>query len=146
MVIDMKSFFASVECSLRGLNPTTTPLVVVDESRGNGAVVLAVSPYLKSLGIKNRCRLYEIPDKLLCIKAKPRMKCYIDYAARLHKIFLRYFNKEDIHLYSIDESFLNISPYLKYYNNDPKELFRQIRYDIVSELGVYCTCGLAQVT
>ena len=141
MVIDMKSFFASVECSLRGLNPTTTPLVVVDESRGSGAVVLAVSPYLKTLGIKNRCRLYEIPDDILCIKARPRMRCYIDYAAKLHKIFLRYFNKEDIHLYSIDESFLYISPYLKYYNNSPKELFKRIKFDIESELGVYCTCG-----
>ena len=137
----MKSFFASVECSLRGLNPTTTPLVVVDESRGNGAVVLAVSPYLKALGIKNRCRLYEIPSDIPLIKARPRMKYYIDYAVRLHKIFLHYVDKSDIHTYSIDESFLYIAPYLKYYNNSPKALAKTICNEIATTLGVYSTCG-----
>ncbi len=137
----MKSFFASVECSLRGLNPQTTPLVVVDESRGAGAVVLAVSSYLKSLGVKNRCRLYEIPKDIPLIKAKPRMKYYIEYAVRLYEIFLHYVDKSDIHTYSIDESFLYVEPYLKYYNDSPKLLAKSICEEIAKELGVFSTCG-----
>lgn len=137
--IDMKSFFASVECSLRGLNPSSTPLVVVDEERGNGAIVLAVTPYLKKIGISNRCRLYEIDSDIKYIKAKPRMKKYIEYAAKIYRIFLKYVDDEDIHTYSIDESFIDITNYLKY--NSPKKLALMILNDIEEELGIKATCG-----
>ena len=101
--IDMKSFFASVECAERGLNPLTTNLVVADETRGTGALCLAVSPKMKSLGVKNRCRMFEIPKGIEYIVAKPRMKKYIEYAADIYELYLRHIDKDDIHVYSIDE-------------------------------------------
>lgn len=141
LCIDMKSFFASVECALRGLNSATTPLVVADSSRGDGAIVLAVSTYLKSLGVKNRCRIHEIPKGIKYIKAMPRMRFYISYAKRIHKIFLKYVSYQDIHTYSIDEAFLYVKPYLKYYGNSIKALAKRITNDIHNELGIYSTCG-----
>ena len=140
LCIDMKCFFASVECAERGLNPMTTPLVVADESRGRGALCLAVSPYLKQQGISNRGRLYKIPDYLSYIIAKPRMKKYMDYAVLIHRIFLRYVAAEDIHTYSIDEAFLNIEPYLHLYDS-VSELAYRIMEDIHRELGIIATCG-----
>ena len=86
MCIDLKSFFASVECVERGLDPMTTNLVVADPSRGNGAICLAVSPGLKSLGVRNRCRVFEIPKNLDLITALPRMKKYIEYSANIYSI------------------------------------------------------------
>ena len=100
--IDMKTFYASVECAERGLNPFETNLVVADEARGKGAICLAISPKLKAMGIHNRCRLYEIPEDVECIIAKPRMKKYIDYAADIYEIYLDYVSKDDLHVYSID--------------------------------------------
>lgn len=138
--IDMKCFFASVECAERGLNPLTTPLVVADETRGKGALCLAVSPYLKQLGCKNRGRLYEIPKEISYITAKPRMKKYMDYAVRIHKIFLRYVDSEDIHTYSIDEAFLFVSPYLHLYNSVSELAFKLLN-SIRKELGIIATCG-----
>ena len=82
-VIDMKSFFASVECAERGLDAMTTPLVVADEKRTNKTICLAVTPALKKMGVKNRCRLFEIPDNINYIIAPPRMKKYIEYAAEI---------------------------------------------------------------
>ena len=96
--IDMKSFFASVECAERGLNPFTTNLVVADETRGTGALCLAVSPKMKSLGVKNRCRMFEIPKGIEYIVAKPRMKKYIEYAADIYELYLRHIDKDDIHV------------------------------------------------
>lgn len=141
LCIDMKSFFASVECSLRGLNPSTVALAVVDASRGDGAMVLAASPRLKEYGVKNRCRLYEIPKTIPMIKAKPRMRYYIKYAVEIHKILLRYFDANDIHTYSIDEAFVYVKPYLAYYNISPKQLAFKIIKDIANELGIGSTCG-----
>lgn len=138
--IDMKSFFASVECAVRGLNPLTTPLVVADPERGNGTICLAVSPYLKELGVKNRCRIFEIPKNIKYIEAKPRMRLYIEYATKIHKIFLRYVSSEDIHTYSIDEAFLNIEPYL-HLHSSMKELASKILSDIKKELGIVASCG-----
>ena len=140
LCIDMKCFFASVECAERGLNPMTTPLVVADETRGSGALCLAVSPYLKQMGVRNRGRLYKIPKNISYIIAKPRMKKYMDYAVLIHRIFLRYVAAEDIHTYSIDEAFLNIEPYLHLYNS-ASELGYRIMEDIQSELGIIATCG-----
>ena len=139
--IDMKSFFASVECSLRKLNPMTTPLVVCDESRGKGALIMATSPILKKRGIASRCRLFEIPSDVKCIKAKPRMKKYIEYAGVIHNIFLKYVSCDDIHTYSIDESFLDVSSYLKYYGVTPKELALKILGVIKESLGIIAVCG-----
>ena len=101
-VIDMKTFFASVECAERNLNPFETNLVVADESRSKGTVCLAITPKMKALGIRNRCRLYEIPQNIDYIIAKPRMKKYIEYAAKIYEIYLQYIDKNDIHIYSID--------------------------------------------
>ena len=106
-VIDMKSFFASVECSERGIDPYKSCLVVADPARGTGGICLAVSPKMKSLGVPNRCRLYEIPKEIDYIIAKPQMKKYIDYAAEIYGIYLKYIDKKDIHVYSIDECFID---------------------------------------
>lgn len=138
--IDMKCFFASVECAERGLNPLTTPLVVADESRGNGALCLAVSPYLKQKGVSNRGRLFQIPKTISYIVAKPRMKMYIEYAIRIHRIFLHYIEAKDIHTYSIDEAFLDVTSYLSLYQNASQMAF-QIMEDIRLELGLIATCG-----
>ena len=140
LCIDMKCFFASVECAERGLNPLTTPLVVADNARGKGTICLAVSPYLKQQGIANRGRLFQIPKKFAYIIAKPRMKLYIEYAVRIHKIFLRYVDALDIHTYSIDEAFLDITSYLSLYS-DPSQIAFQIMKDIHNELGIIATCG-----
>ncbi len=94
MCIDMKSFFASVECAERGLNPFETNLIVADETRGDGTICLAVTPKMKSLGVKNRCRRYEIPKNIRYLVAKPRMQKYIDYAAEIYGIYLDYMDKQ----------------------------------------------------
>ena len=107
LVIDLKSFFASVEASLRGLDVMKAKLVVADSTRGDGAICLAVSPALKELGIKNRCRLFEIPKTIDFIIAKPRMQKYIDYASEIYAVYLKYISKDDILVYSIDECFLD---------------------------------------
>ena len=112
MCIDLKTFYASVECVERGLDPFNTNLVVADEGRGKGTICLAVSPKMKMLGVKNRCRIFEIPESIKYIIAMPRMKKYIEYSANIYAIYLKYFSKEDIHIYSIDEAFMDVSKYL----------------------------------
>lgn len=140
--IDMKSFFASVECAERGLNPFETNLVVADESRGKGAICLAVSPAMKSLGVRNRCRLFEIPDNVKYIVAKPRMKKYIEYTADIYSIYLKYLSKDDIHVYSIDESFIDVTQYLKIYNLTPKRFAVKLIDEIANTKGIPATCGI----
>lgn len=107
--IDMKSFYASVECAERHLSPFETNLVVADETRGKGAITLAISPKMKSLGVKNRCRLFEIPQNMDYIIAMPRMSLYIKYCADIFEIYLDYFSQDDIHQYSIDEAFIDVT-------------------------------------
>ena len=107
--IDLKSFYASVECVERGLDPFQTNLVVADPSRGNGAICLAVSPALKKLGVRNRCRIFEIPSHIQYITALPRMQLYMDYSAGIYKSYLEYLSAQDIHVYSVDECFLYLS-------------------------------------
>ena len=119
--IDLKSFYASVECLDRGLDPFSTPLVVADEQRGDGTIVLAASPYIKEkYDVKSRCRLYEV-DKTIpgLIIAQPRMERYIKVSAKINMIYLSYVSQEDLHVYSIDESFLDITDYLHYSSCDP---------------------------
>ena len=142
MCIDGKSFYASVECAERGLNPFETNLVVADPSRGKNALCLAVSPKLKSLGVKNRCRLSDIPGNIKYEIALPRMQLYVDYCADIYALFLEYFAAEDIHVYSIDESFIDVTPYLQMYNMDAKELAKMLMNEIADKLRIPTTCGI----
>lgn len=141
-VIDMKSFFASVECHERGLDAMTTKLVVADETRTEKTICLAVSPALKALGIKNRCRLFEIPKNIDFIVAPPRMKKYIEYAAEIYGIYLKYIDKNDIHVYSIDECFIDVTDYLKLYNIKAKDFALKLMGEIKEKLGIPSTTGI----
>lgn len=141
-VIDMKSFFASVECAERGLDAMTTKLVVADESRTDKTICLAVSPALKALGIKNRCRLFEIPKDIDFIIAPPRMKKYIEYAAEIYGIYLKYIDKSDIHVYSIDECIIDATDYLKIYKMKAKEFAQKLMGEINDKLHIPSTAGI----
>ena len=110
--IDMKTFYASAECAERGYNPFETNLVVADLTRGKNALCLAITPKMKAQGIKNRCRLSEIPNNVKYEVAPPRMALYIDYAADIYSLYLDYFDPQDIHVYSIDEAFIDVTDYL----------------------------------
>lgn len=142
LCIDLKTFYASVECVERGLDPFQTKLVVADPSRGKGAICLAVSPKMKQLGVKNRCRVYEIPSDLSYITALPRMKLYMRYSAAIYGIYLNYISKEDIHVYSIDEAFLDVTNYLRYYQMSTRELAQRIVKDIYDTYGITATVGI----
>lgn len=142
LCIDLKTFYASVECVERKLDPFSTNLVVADETRGKGTICLAVSPKMKMLGVKNRCRLYEIPPNIKYIIAKPRMKKYIEYSANIYAIYLKYLAKDDIYVYSIDEAFLDVTNYLKLYKMDEIELAKTILKDIYNTYGLTATVGI----
>lgn len=142
LCIDLKSFYASVECVERGLNPMTTNLVVADPERGNTTICLAISPAMKFLGIKNRCRVFQIPKNISYIMASPRMKMYIEYSANIYQIYLKYIAKEDIHVYSIDEAFLDVTGYLTMYKMNARELAVKIMEDIKNTLGITATAGI----
>lgn len=141
-VIDMKSFFASVECAERGLDAMTTNLVVADSSRTNKTICLAVSPALKKLGVKNRCRLFEVPHDLNVIVAPPRMRKYIEYATNIYSIYLKYIDKNDIHVYSIDECILDVTDYLKIYNIKAKAFALKLIEEINEKYHIPATCGI----
>ena len=138
----MKTFYASVECAERGYNPFETNLVVADGSRGKGALCLAISPKLKALGVKNRCRLFEIPKGIKYEIAKPRMRKYIEYAADIYEIYLNYVAKEDIHVYSIDESFIDATDYLKIYNLTAKDFAAKLVNEIANKKRIPSTVGI----
>jgi len=140
--IDLKTFYASVECVERNLDPFSTNLVVADPNKGKGAICLAITPKMKMLGIKNRCRIYEIPPTIKYIIALPRMKKYIEYSANIYAIYLKYFAKEDIHVYSIDEAFIDVTQYLKMYNMTATELAQKIIKDIFNTYGITATAGI----
>lgn len=142
LVIDLKSFYASVECVERGLDPMTVNLVVADPERSEGTLCLAVTPAMKKLGIPNRCRVYEIPKHVEYIMAQPRMKLYLKYAADIYSIYLNYVSKDDIHVYSIDEAFLEVSSYLSLYHMTAKELGQTIMNDILEHTGIQAACGI----
>ena len=142
LCIDLKTFYASVECVERGLDPFNTNLVVADPERGKGTICLAVSPKMKMLGVKNRCRIFEIPPTIKYIVATPRMKKYIEYSANIYAIYLKYFSKEDIHVYSIDEAFMDATKYLKLYKLNPIELAKKIIRDIFKTYGITATAGI----
>ena len=142
LCIDLKSFFASVECIERGLDPFTTPLVVANKRQGNGAITLAVSPYLRKKGIKGRTRLYEIPKNISYTIVSPRMKLYIEKSKEVVKIYSDFVSFEDLHIYSIDECFLDVTNYLHYYQKSDYELAEEILKTIEEKTGLTATCGI----
>lgn len=120
----------------------TTKLVVADPDRSQNTICLAVTPTMKALGVKNRCRIREIPGNIKYIVAPPRMQLYIDCAAEIHNIFLKHFAPQDIYTYSIDESFIDVTPYLKMYGIPVKELAKRVIDDIREIVGTVSTCGI----
>ena len=174
-VIDLKSFYASVECVERGLDPLTTNLVVADKSRTEKTICLAVSPSLKKYGIPGRPRLFEVIQKvkrinkerqetapghkfigqsfhsdklsdpsvaLAYITAPPRMSLYMKYSTQIYQVYLRYFAPEDIHVYSIDEVFIDLTGYLTNYQMGAKELISKVIQDVLKETGITATAGI----
>ena len=142
LCIDLKTFYASVECVERKLDPFKVDLVVADKEKGTGTICLAISPHMKKRGIKNRCRVFEIPKNVHPIFAKPRMKKYIEYSANIYKIYLKYLSKDDIHVYSIDEAFLDVTSYLNLYKISEIEIAKMIMNDILKTTGITATCGI----
>lgn len=176
IAIDLKSFYASVECVERGLDPMTTNLVVADISRTEKTICLAVSPLLKSYGIPGRARLFEAVQKvkevnaqrqckapervftgesydrtalkssselsLSYITAPPRMALYMEYSTRIYTIYLKYLAPEDIHVYSIDEVFIDATDYLKTYKLTPREMTMMLIQDVLKTTGVTATAGI----
>ncbi|MDE7193154.1 MAG: DNA repair protein [Oscillospiraceae bacterium] len=142
LCIDLKSFYASVECVKRGLDPFKTLLVVADPSRGSGGICLAASPAIKAMGVPNRCRLFEIPAGLKYIIAKPRMKLYMEISAEIYDIYLRYIDSEDIHIYSIDECFIDVTPYLKAYHKTAREMAVMLTDAVYRETGICAAAGV----
>ncbi len=154
LAIDLKSFYASVECVERGLDPLTTSLVVADESRTEKTICLAVTPPLKAYGLSGRSRLFEVVQKAREVKArtgreleyiiaKPRMALYLEYSARIYGIYLKYFSPDDIHVYSIDEVFIDATSYLGLYDINAHALARKVIRDILSQTGITATAGVA---
>lgn len=176
IAIDLKSFYASVECIERNLDPMTTNLVVADASRTEKTICLAVSPSLKSYGIPGRPRLFEVVQKVKEVNAKrlrnapnrkfsgksyndvelkktpalsldyivavPRMAYYMDYSTRIYNIYLKYIAPEDIHVYSIDEVFMDVTNYIQTYNLSARELTMKIIQDVLKATGVTATAGI----
>jgi DNA polymerase V len=140
--IDLKSFFASCECVERKLDPFKVPLVVANQNQGEGAITLAVTPYLKSKGVKSRGRIYEIPKTLAYAIVPPRMSMYIQYSEKVLSVYLDYVAKEDLHVYSIDECFLDVTDYLKLYKKTDYELAEEILSEITKRTGLTATCGI----
>lgn len=142
LCIDLKSFYASVECVERGWDPLTARLVVADPERSEKTICLAVSPALKQMGVSNRCRVFQIPKEIPYKMAPPRMQLYIDYAAEIYGVYLKYIAKEDIQVYSIDEAFLDVTDYLHLYQMTAVELGRKIMQDILDTTKIPAACGV----
>lgn len=143
LCVDVKSFYSSVECVERGLNPLTTMLVVMSNAENAGGLVLAASPAAKKrLGISNVSRKYDLPDHKDLIIVPPRMALYIEKNKLILDIFRKYAAEEDILVYSIDEAFIRISPVKKLYQASAYEIARMIQLDVYHELGLYVTVGI----
>ncbi len=140
--IDLKTFYASVECADRRLDPFVTNLVVADPTRGRSTICLAVTPAMKRLGVRNRCRVFEIPESIDYIKAMPRMRHYMEVSARIYGIYLEYVSPEDVHVYSIDECFIDATPYLKLYHMRPKQFARMLMDAVLRRTGITATAGI----
>ena len=142
MCIDLKSFYASVECADRGLDPFTTNLVVADPTRGDGTICLAASPAIKALGVSSRARVFEIPKDIEYVKAPPRMKRYMEVSAQIYGIYLQRISAQDIHVYSIDECFIDATPYLKLYDTDARSLAKLLMKDVEDQTHICATAGI----
>jgi len=145
IAIDLKSFYASVECVDRGLDPLTTNLVVADESRTDKTICLAVTPPLKEYGIGGRARLFEVKQKARGVDfiiAKPRMAHYIEVSSKIYSIYLKYIAAEDIHVYSIDEVFMDVTAYLGTYKMTAHELAIKMIRDVLKQTGITATAGI----
>lgn len=153
IAIDLKSFYASVECIERGLNPLTTNLVVADPSRTEKTICLAVSPSLKAYGIPGRARLFEVQQKLKEVKlqtgkdveyiiAPPQMARYVEISSEIYATYLKYISPEDIHVYSIDECFIDVTNYLNLYHISAKELARKMIKDVLDNTGITAAAGI----
>ena len=140
--IDLKSFYASAECAERGLDPFKTNLVVADASRGNGSICLAVTPAMKKLGVKNRCRLFEIPPNIKYITALPHMKRYMEISAEIYGIYLKFVSREDIHIYSIDECFIDVTSYLLMYKMTARQLAVYMMEEVRKNTGISAAAGI----
>ena len=154
IAIDLKSFYASVECVARGLDALTTRLVVADDSRTDKTICLAVSPALKAYGIPGRPRLFEVKQRIARLKrenprleldfitAKPRMAKYLEVSGQVYGVYLRYIAPEDIHVYSIDEVFIDATEYLRMYGMDAHTLAMHLIQEVLKETGVTATAGI----
>ena len=145
IAIDLKSFYASVECVDRELDPLTTNLVVADESRTDKTICLAVTPSLKAYGIPARARLFEVKQKARGIDfiiAPPRMAHYIEVSSRVYSVYLKYIAPEDIHVYSIDEVFMDVTNYLATYKMTAHQLAMTMIRDVLSQTGITATAGI----
>ena len=136
IAIDLKSFYASVECIERQLNPLNTNLVVADSSRTEKTICLAVSPSLKKYGISGRARLFEVVQKV------KEVALYMEYSTRIYNIYLKYIAPEDIHVYSIDEVFMDVTHYLNTYRMNARELTTKIIQNVYEETGITATAGI----
>lgn len=147
IAIDLKSFYASVECVERGLDPLKAKLVVADATRTDKTVCLAVSPALKALGVGGRDRLFQVLKKVprdSFLIAPPRMQKYIEVSSTIFAIYARYIAPEDIHVYSIDEAFLDVTSYLKTYEMSAHQLARTIIKDVLGHTGITATVGIGE--
>lgn len=142
LCIDLKCFYASVECVDRGRDPFEHRLVVADPARGRKTICLAVSPAMKAAGVRNRCRVFEIPDGIDYEMARPRMRRYMEVSADIYARYLRYFSPEDIHVYSVDEVFIDVTPYLALYDKTPRELAVELVDMVRRETGICATAGI----
>ena len=145
IAIDLKSFYASVECVDRGLDPLTTNLVVADESRTEKTICLAVSPSLKAYGIGGRARLFEVYQKARGVEfiiAPPRMAHYIEVSTKIYQTYLKYIAPEDIHVYSIDEVFMDVTAYLRSYKMTAHQLAMKMIRDVLATTGITATAGI----
>ena len=140
--IDLKCFFASVECLKLNKDPFTYNLVVADTSRGKSSIVLAISPALKNKGIANRCRIFDLPKNLKIHFAKPMMADYINTSNQILKMYLEFFSSDDILVYSIDEVFIDTTSYLKLYHKSVTELAKLLLARIKSQFGLTAACGI----
>jgi hypothetical protein len=147
IAIDLKSFYASVECVEHGLDPLKAKLVVADATRTDKTVCLAVSPALKALGVGGRDRLFQVLKKVprdSFIIAPPRMQKYIEVSSTIFAIYARYIAPEDIHVYSIDEAFLDVTSYLNTYEMSAHQLARTIVKDVLGHTGITATVGIGE--
>lgn len=153
IAIDLKSFYASIECMERGLDPLTARLVVADPTRTEKTICLAVSPALKTYGISGRARLFEVLQKVKQVEAQtgeeisfhiapPRMGRYIEVSAEIYEIYLSYISAEDIHVYSIDECFMDVTDYLDLYHMNAHDLAMTMIRDVLEHTGITATAGI----